>query len=158
MQGHFTFSSCHTHGGRRGTPGSRSGQKQSVVLLGHLVFVSPPILFHDLRAPPAAQAPDTVGNSLHCISDRTVGTFPNKKQSHRSGWPLLKVSWAKTASFSRNWAPLNNQEHSSCHRTERTSELALPHQPHCRGITLLASVTNPDANSNVYGDCKRQVR
>lgn len=41
---------------------------------------SPPILFHYLQASPAAQVPDTVGNFLHCIPDRTMGTFPNKKQ------------------------------------------------------------------------------
>lgn len=109
---YFLGLSCQ---GRRGTPGSSSGQKQSTALLGHIIFC---ISFHYLWASPAAQVPDTVGNFLRCISKKTVSTFPNKEQSHRSGQHLfLKASWEKTASFSRHQPPLVNQERSSCGRT-----------------------------------------
>lgn len=67
------------------------------------------LLFHYLQALPAAQVPDTVGNFLRCISDRTVSTFPNKEPSQGSGQHLLlKARWAETASFSTHEAPLTN--------------------------------------------------
>lgn len=82
---YFPSLSCQ---GRRGTPGSSSGQKQSAALLGHIIFCFSSYL---ISLPLGiAQVPDTVGNFLRCISERTVSTFPNKEQSHRSGQHLFK--------------------------------------------------------------------